>query len=95
MSFSALSYPEPLTKVIQRFQRLSEPKKRYELLIWFAKRLPVLLDVERTLENKVHGCTSQIYVSARLENLKISRSILQGTQILNSLKDWLHCWWKG
>ena len=69
MSFLAL--PESLVRVVQRFQRLSEPKQRYELLIWFAKRLPKFLEADRTAENKVQGCTSEVYVSARLEDQKV------------------------
>ncbi len=68
---SSLALPEPLVRVVQRFQRLSEPKQRYELLIWFAKRLPKFPEIDRTAENKVQGCTSEVYVSARLEDQKV------------------------
>ncbi|MGF1604374.1 MAG: SufE family protein [Thermosynechococcaceae cyanobacterium] len=68
---SSLALPESLGQVVQRFQRLSEPKQRYELLIWFAKRLPKLLETDRTAENKVQGCTSEVYVSAKLEDQKV------------------------
>ena len=71
MSSAAVSLPDSLAKVVNRFERLSEPKRRYELLIWFAKRLPELDDVARTSENKVLGCTSQVFVTARLEDEKI------------------------
>jgi cysteine desulfuration protein SufE len=71
MSSAALSLPDSLAKVVNRFERLSEPKRRYELLIWFAKRLPELEDAARTPDNKVQGCTSQVFVTARLENSKV------------------------
>jgi cysteine desulfuration protein SufE len=71
MSSAAVSLPDSLAKVVNRFERLSEPKRRYELLIWFAKRLPELDDVARTSENKVLGCTSQVFVTAKLEDEKI------------------------
>lgn len=71
MSSAVLSLPESLTKVVQRFQRLSDPKKRYELLIWFAKRLPAFPESDRLPINKVQGCTSQVYVTARLEDHKV------------------------
>jgi cysteine desulfuration protein SufE len=68
---SAVSLPDSLAKVVNRFERLSEPKRRYELLIWFAKRLPELDDSARTPENKVNGCTSQVFITAWLEDGKI------------------------
>lgn len=71
MSSAALSLPDSLAKVVNRFERLSEPKRRYELLIWFAKRLPELDDTARTAENKVQGCTSQVFITARLEDDKV------------------------
>jgi cysteine desulfuration protein SufE len=71
MSSAALSLPDSLAKVVNRFERLSEPKRRYELLIWFAKRLPELDDEARTLENKVQGCTSQVFITARLADQKV------------------------
>lgn len=71
MSSAALSLPDSLAKVVNRFERLSEPKRRYELLIWFAKRLPELDDLARTSENKVQGCTSQVFITARLEDQKV------------------------
>jgi cysteine desulfuration protein SufE len=71
MSFPVSSLPDSLVRVIQRFQRLSEPKQRYELLIWFAKRLPNFPETDRTAANKVQGCTSEVYVTARLEDQKV------------------------
>jgi cysteine desulfuration protein SufE len=71
MSSAALSLPDSLAKVVNRFERLSEPKRRYELLIWFAKRLPELDDMARTPENKVQGCTSQVFITARLADQKV------------------------
>jgi cysteine desulfuration protein SufE len=71
MSLAVSSLPESLVRVIQRFQRLSEPKQRYELLIWFAKRLPKFPETDRTAENTVQGCTSEVYVTASLEDQKV------------------------
>ena len=68
---SAVSLPDSLAKVVNRFERLSESKRRYELLIWFAKRLPELDDSARTPENKVNGCTSQVFITAWLADGKI------------------------
>ncbi len=63
--------PASLSQIVQRFQRLSEPKRRYELLIWFAKRLQEFPESDKLPGNKVSGCVSQVYVSATLEDGKV------------------------
>ncbi len=71
MSSTADPLPASLTQIVQRFQRLSEPKRRYELLIWFAKRLQEFPESDKVPENKVPGCVSQVYVTATLEDGKV------------------------
>jgi cysteine desulfuration protein SufE len=66
MSSTFAALPPSLDRVVQRFQRLSDPKKRYELLLWYAKRLGDFPDEEKTAENKVPGCVSQVFVTATL-----------------------------
>lgn len=63
--------PTSLLQIVQRFRRLSEPKRRYELLIWFAKRLQEFPVNDKVPGNKVSGCVSQVYVSATLEDGKV------------------------
>jgi cysteine desulfuration protein SufE len=63
--------PEKLDRIVQRFQRHSEPKKRYEQLLWYAKKLPPFPEADKVPENKVPGCVSQVYVTATLEEGKI------------------------
>lgn len=71
MSSTADPLPASLSQIVQRFQRLSEPKRRYELLIWFAKRLQEFPESDKVPENKVPGCVSQVYVTATLEDGKV------------------------
>jgi cysteine desulfuration protein SufE len=78
-------WPKSLMRVVQRFQRLSEPKQRYELLIWFAKRLPEFPEIDRTVDNKVQGCTSEVYVMARLEDRKVYFSGDSDSQLVKGL----------
>lgn len=59
--------PPSLDRVIQRVQRLANPKQKYEQLIWFAKRLQPFPEDQKIAENKVPGCTSQVYVTAALD----------------------------
>ncbi|MFE4107764.1 SufE family protein [Almyronema epifaneia] len=58
--------PASVEKVVKRFQRVSDPKRRYEQLLWFAKKLEAFPEAEKTPENKVPGCVSQVYVIASL-----------------------------
>lgn len=58
--------PEPLTKIIKRFQRLSDPKQRYEQLILYGQKLAPFPDGDRLLENRVSGCVSQVFITAAI-----------------------------
>lgn len=70
------SLPPKLDKIVQKFEQIGEPKRRYEYLLWFAKRLPELEETEQTAVNKVPGCVSQVYLTADLEDGKV---VLRGT----------------
>lgn len=58
--------PEALDRIVKRFQRLSDPKQRYEQLILYGQKLPKFADGDRTSENKVPGCISQVFITAEL-----------------------------
>lgn len=78
------NYPA-LERIVQRFQRLSEPKPKYEQLIYYAKRLPKFSEIDRIPENKVPGCTSLVYMTAKLDQGKV---VFQGdadSQIVKGL----------
>ena len=68
MSASSAARPASIDKLVKRFQRVSDPKRRYEQLLWFAKKLEPFPEAEKTPENKVSGCVSQVYVIAHLED---------------------------
>ncbi len=65
------SLPPKLEHIVQKFQKIKEPKRRYEYLLSFAKRVPPLLDIDRTPANRVPGCVSQVYLAASLQEGKI------------------------
>ncbi len=71
MSSTVNSLPASLTRIVQRFGRLSEPKQRYEQLIWFAKRLQEFSESDKVPENRVAGCVSQVYITAQLDEGKV------------------------
>lgn len=64
--------PAQLNKIVQRFARINDPKRRYEQLLWYAKKLEALPPEHKVAENKVPGCVSQVYITASVEDDKVS-----------------------
>jgi cysteine desulfuration protein SufE len=71
MSSLSTPLPDSLAQIVERFKRHTNPKKRYEQLLWYAKRLKEMPDVDKTPENKVSGCVSQVFLTANLEDGKV------------------------
>ena len=63
--------PPALSQIVQRFARVTDPKQRYEQLLSLAKRLEPLPEVDKTAENKVSGCASQVFITAELVDGKV------------------------
>jgi len=59
--------PPSVEKIIQRFRRLGDPKQRYEQLILYGQKLSPFPEADKIPANKVQGCVSQVYVTARLD----------------------------
>ncbi|MGB3239084.1 MAG: SufE family protein [Geitlerinemataceae cyanobacterium] len=68
---SPTSLPPTLDKMVQRFKRATEPKRRYEQLLYLAQKLDDFPADAKIPENKVQGCVSQVYITATLEDGKI------------------------
>jgi cysteine desulfuration protein SufE len=66
-----LVLPSNLAKIVERFQRHEDPKKRYEQLLWYAKKLAAMPEAAKTPENKVQGCVSQVFIAADLTDGKV------------------------
>jgi cysteine desulfuration protein SufE len=58
--------PPALDKIVQRFARVSDPKRKYEQLIYYAKKVEMLPDSDKVDANKVMGCVSQVFITAKL-----------------------------
>ncbi|MBW4649090.1 MAG: SufE family protein [Kastovskya adunca ATA6-11-RM4] len=71
MSSPSTPLPNSLARIVERFQRRSNPKQRYEQLLWYAKRLKEMPEADKTLDNKVPGCVSQVFLTANLEDGKV------------------------
>ena len=63
--------PASIDKLVQRFQKAADPKRRYEQLLWLAKKLDPFPADAKIEANKVQGCVSQVYVIASLEDGKL------------------------
>lgn len=68
MSASSSARPASIDKLVQRFQKAADPKRRYEQLLWLARKLEAFPEEDKQEENKVKGCVSQVYITASLEN---------------------------
>ncbi len=66
------SLPPNLNRIVERFKRRTDPKQRYEQLLWYGKKLQELPESDKIPENKVYGCVSQVYITAHLEEGKIT-----------------------
>lgn len=68
-----MSAPRPasIDKLVSRFQQVTDPKRRYEQLLWLSKKLEGFPETEKTPDNKVPGCVSQVYIVANLANGKV------------------------
>ncbi len=62
---------EDLDKIVQRLKSTSDPKRRYEYVLWLAKKLPVLPEEFLLESTKVKGCISEVYVLGKLNKGKI------------------------
>ncbi|MFZ9228430.1 MAG: SufE family protein [Prochlorococcaceae cyanobacterium] len=67
---AATGSPE-LDAIVARLAGTSDPKRRYEYVLWLAKGLEPLAQEYRQESFKVKGCVSQVYVVAQLVDGKL------------------------
>jgi cysteine desulfuration protein SufE len=56
-----------IEEIIENFSLLDEWEDRYRYVIELGNELAPLADTERTTENKVRGCASQVWLSANVD----------------------------
>lgn len=56
-----------LDRMVERLAGSSDPRRRYEYVLWLAKKLPPFPEDLRSDAYKVKGCVSQVYVVGSLE----------------------------
>ena len=57
---------EALDRIVERLKGTADPKRRYEYVLWLAKKLEPLPGEFRNDAFKVKGCVSQVYVVGQL-----------------------------
>jgi cysteine desulfuration protein SufE len=62
---------EKLDQIVERLKGTADPKRRYEYVLWLAKKLQPLPEEFRTDHFKVKGCVSQVYVVGQLVEGKL------------------------
>jgi len=55
-----------LDQIVDRLKGTADPKRRYEYVLWLAKKLQPLPEEFRNDAFKVKGCVSQVYVVGQL-----------------------------
>ena len=58
---------EALDRMVEKLGSTADPKRRYEYVLWLAKRLEPMPADQQTEAIKVKGCVSQVFVQGRLE----------------------------
>lgn len=66
-SASSLTAATRLQVLIEEFQSLIEPLDRVKRLLHYATQLPPFGDSLRTVENRVPGCTAQVWLHVELD----------------------------
>ena len=57
-----------LDRIVERLASTADPKRRYEYVLWLAKKLQPLPETLRTDAHKVRGCVSHVYVIGTLQD---------------------------
>ena len=59
---------ETLDRMVERLGGTTDPKRRYEYVLWLAKKLEPFPTDQQTDDIKVQGCVSQVYVRGTLDD---------------------------
>ena len=64
-----MTEPQAFQDIAENLSFLDDWEDRYRYLIELGQALPRLTDAEKSPENKVHGCVSQVWLAAESEKL--------------------------
>ena len=60
-----------LDRIVQRLSSTTDPRRRYEYVLWLAKKREPFPDSLRDDSHKVKGCVSQVYVVGKVVDGKM------------------------
>ena len=58
---------DALDRMVESLGSTADPKRRYEYVLWLAKKLEPMPEEQQTEAIKVKGCVSQVFVQGRLD----------------------------
>ena len=58
---------EALDRMVEKLGSTADPKRRYEYVLWLAKKLEPMPAEQQSEAIKVKGCVSQVFVQGRLD----------------------------
>ena len=59
---------DALDRMVDRLSGTADPKRRYEYVLWLAKKLKPMPADQQTDDIKVKGCVSQVFVRGHLDS---------------------------
>jgi cysteine desulfuration protein SufE len=71
MEINLMSINEIQDEIIEDFSFIDDWTGRYQMIIDYAKDLEPLAESERTPQNLIDGCQSQVWLTARIEDGKV------------------------
>ncbi len=80
-----IALPPALDKIVQRFARVTDPKRKYEQLIYYAKKVEAMPEADKIDANKVMGCVSQVFITATLCEGKVQFAGDSDAQLVKGL----------
>lgn len=57
-----------LDAIVAKLRDCSDPRRRYDYVLWLAKKLPPAPESVQQEPNRVHGCASNVFVTPHLQD---------------------------
>jgi cysteine desulfuration protein SufE len=72
-------------ELVDEFQLFDNWLDKYQYLIDLGRKLPEFPDEQKTEGNRLHGCQSQVWVTASLENKRLHFQAISDSAIVSGL----------
>lgn len=67
-----MTHPQAFTDIAENLSFLDDWEDRYRYIIELGQALPSLAEAEKSAENKVHGCVSQVWLVSQRDGARLS-----------------------